>query len=77
MRLQARQDYLKEAMSQFIDLENREVSVAALHDEELYELELERIFTKAWLMIGHDSEIPNVGDYVVRLMNRSMVRSPI
>ena len=67
MRLNARKDYLKEAMSQFIDIENREVSVAALHDQELYEIELERIFAKAWLMIGHETEIPNVGDYVVRL----------
>ena len=73
MRLNARQDYLKEAMSQFIDLDNREVSVAALHDQELYELELERIFAKAWLMIGHDTEIPNVGDYVVRLMGEDQV----
>lgn len=73
MRLNARQDYLKEAMSQFIDLENREVSVAALHDEQLYELEMERIFAKAWLMIGHETEIPEVGDYVVRLMGEDQV----
>lgn len=73
MHLNARQDYLKEAMSQFIDVENREVSVAVLHDQELYELELERIFAKAWLMIGHETEIPNVGDYVVRLMGEDQV----
>ena len=73
MKMEARDEYLKQAMSQFIDIENREVSVAALHDEQLYELELEHIFAKAWLMIGHDSEIPNTGDYVVRLMGEDQV----
>ncbi len=73
MKMEARDAYLKQAMSQFIDVENREVSVAALHDEQLYELELEHIFAKAWLMIGHDSEIPNAGDYVVRLMGEDQV----
>ena len=73
MRMQARKDYLNEALSQFIDLENREVSVAALHDHALYELELERIFAKAWLMIGHASEVPDIGDYVVRLMGEDQV----
>ncbi|MBA4082227.1 MAG: aromatic ring-hydroxylating dioxygenase subunit alpha [Hyphomonas sp.] len=73
MKMEARDAYLKQAMSQFIDVENREVSVAALHDQQLYELELENIFAKAWLMIGHDSEIPNTGDYVVRLMGEDQV----
>ena len=73
MRLNPRKEFMAEAVSQFIDIENREVSVAALHDHDLYELELERIFAKAWLMIGHDTEIPNVGDYVVRLMGEDQV----
>ena len=73
MRLNPRKEFMAEAVSQFIDIENREVSVAALHDHDLYELELERIFAKAWLMIGHETEIPNVGDYVVRLMGEDQV----
>jgi nitrite reductase/ring-hydroxylating ferredoxin subunit len=73
MRMIPRQEFAKEALSQLIDLENREVSVAMLHDQDIYELELERIFAKAWLMIGHETEIPNVGDYVVRLMGEDQV----
>jgi nitrite reductase/ring-hydroxylating ferredoxin subunit len=73
MRMNPRKEFMAEAVSQFIDIENREVSVAALHDPDLYELELERIFAKAWLMIGHETEIPNVGDYVVRLMGEDQV----
>jgi len=73
MRLNPCKEFMADAVSQFIDIENREVSVAALHDPDLYELELERIFAKAWLMIGHETEIPNVGDYVVRLMGEDQV----
>jgi Rieske 2Fe-2S family protein len=30
---------------------------------EIYRLELENIFYKEWLLVGHDCEIPNVGDW--------------
>ena len=73
MRINRRSTFLADPVSDLIDTENREVSVAALHDPDLYELELERIFAKAWLMLGHESEIPNVGDYVVRLMGEDQV----
>nr|ART38488.1 G176 [uncultured bacterium] len=73
MRINRRAAFLTDPVSDLMDIENREVSVAALHDPDLYELELERIFAKAWLMLGHDSEIPNVGDYVVRLMGEDQV----
>ena len=73
MRMIPAKHIVNEAMSQMIDLENREVSVALLHDQEIYEVELERIFAKAWLLLGHETEIPNVGDYVVRLMGEDQV----
>ena len=31
--------------------------------EEIFELEMERIWSKAWIFIGHDSQVPNRGDY--------------
>lgn len=35
-------------------------------DEELFELEKERIFARSWVFLAHESEIPSAGDYVVR-----------
>lgn len=34
-------------------------------DPAVFSLEQERIFRRAWLYIGHESEIPRVGDYVL------------
>lgn len=42
-------------------------------DEEIFEQELDRVFGKCWLFVGHESEIPSPGDYVVRPMGRDSV----
>jgi phenylpropionate dioxygenase-like ring-hydroxylating dioxygenase large terminal subunit len=36
------------------------------NDREIFELEKERLFGRAWIFVGHESEIPQPGDYVVR-----------
>jgi phenylpropionate dioxygenase-like ring-hydroxylating dioxygenase large terminal subunit len=38
------------------------------NDRGLFELESRRIFSHAWLFLGHESEIPKPGDYVMRYM---------
>lgn len=40
---------------------------------EIFELEMERIFHRQWLYIGHAGELPNPGDYRVRKMGRQSV----
>ncbi|RNB82554.1 ring-hydroxylating oxygenase subunit alpha [Brevibacillus nitrificans] len=40
--------------------------LALLNDEEVYQVELEKIFNKRWNYLAHMSEIPNKGDYVLR-----------
>jgi phenylpropionate dioxygenase-like ring-hydroxylating dioxygenase large terminal subunit len=36
------------------------------NDREVFELERDRLFSRAWMFIGHVSEIPEPNDYVVR-----------
>jgi phenylpropionate dioxygenase-like ring-hydroxylating dioxygenase large terminal subunit len=36
------------------------------NDREVFEAEKERVFSRAWMFVAHESEIPQVGDYVVR-----------
>src|SRR5439155_25606239 len=36
----------------------------------VYELEMERIFPRCWLLVAHESEIPEPGDYVTRSLGQ-------
>ncbi|WP_037058049.1 Rieske 2Fe-2S domain-containing protein, partial [Pseudonocardia asaccharolytica] len=36
------------------------------NDEEIFRLEREQVFGRAWVFVGHESEVPQPGDYVVR-----------
>jgi phenylpropionate dioxygenase-like ring-hydroxylating dioxygenase large terminal subunit len=36
------------------------------NDRAVFELEAERVFGRSWIFVGHESEIPAPGDYVVR-----------
>lgn len=42
-------------------------------NEKVFELEIERIFHKTWMYLGHESEIPNPGDYSLRTIGRQPV----
>jgi len=50
-------------------LVSREVFVS----DEVYRLELERIFARTWVFLAHDSEIPEPGDYVARVLGDAPV----
>src|SRR3712207_439673 len=53
---------------QLVSEDNGRLSVSrrAWFDPEVFRLELERVFSRAWLFLGHESEIPEPGDYVTR-----------
>lgn len=40
---------------------------------EIFELEMDKLFHEGWVYIGHDSEIPSPGDYVLRPIGRQSV----
>lgn len=42
------------------------VPMRIFNDHELWEMELNRIFGRSWVFIGHESEIPEPGDYALR-----------
>jgi phenylpropionate dioxygenase-like ring-hydroxylating dioxygenase large terminal subunit len=43
------------------------------YDRELFEQELRQIWRKVWLFLGHESEVPNRGDYVSRRVGQQPV----
>ncbi|MET8756361.1 Rieske 2Fe-2S domain-containing protein [Lentzea sp. NPDC004782] len=45
----------------------------AFADDEILEVELERVFKKTWQFVGFESELPDDGDYVVRQLGNDSV----
>ena len=44
------------------------VSRRCWSDQRVYELEKQGIFGRSWLFLGHESQIPNPGDFVQAFM---------
>ncbi len=42
-------------------------------NDKLFELEMEKIFYGGWVFVGHDSEVPAIGDYQRRTLGREEV----
>jgi nitrite reductase/ring-hydroxylating ferredoxin subunit len=60
-------------LSELIDHDRREVDLRVLTDPQLYQLEIDRFFTRTWIMVGHESEVPNPGDFVLRTIGEDAV----
>ena len=48
---------------QMVDMEHGLLDRRIFSSQEIYQQELEKIFTRAWLFIGHDSLVPNPNDF--------------
>src|SRR5713226_1147341 len=59
--------------SKLVDTETGLVSRAIFSDEEIYRHELERIFGRCWLFLGHETMIPKVGDYLTNYMGEDSI----
>jgi PAH dioxygenase large subunit len=42
-------------------------------DDDIWAEELDRVFARSWLFVGHETEVPSSGDYVVRRMGHDSV----
>ncbi len=56
-----------------IDPDGGLISREIFVNPEIYQAELENVFTRAWLFIGHESQIPNPGDFFVSRMGAESV----
>ncbi|MRT32953.1 oxidoreductase, partial [Xylella fastidiosa subsp. multiplex] len=45
-------------------LRETEVHKDLFIDQELFDLEMERLYANTWVYVGHDSQVPNPGDYI-------------
>jgi len=56
-----------------VDVERGLVGREVYVNEAIYQQELEQIFARAWLFIGHESQVPNPGDFIVSRMGEEEV----
>jgi phenylpropionate dioxygenase-like ring-hydroxylating dioxygenase large terminal subunit len=68
MTLLDRQDFTR-----LVDPDKGTVDRRIFHDREIYQIELERIFARAWNFMCHDSQIPNPGDLFMTFIGEDRV----
>ncbi|HEX3881431.1 MAG TPA: aromatic ring-hydroxylating dioxygenase subunit alpha [Stellaceae bacterium] len=56
-----------------VDLDSGEISREIFVNADIYAEEQERVFARAWLHVGHESQIPKPGDYFVSSMGEESV----
>jgi phenylpropionate dioxygenase-like ring-hydroxylating dioxygenase large terminal subunit len=61
------------ALKGLVDVERGIISREIFVSDEIYRQELERIFARAWLFVGHESQIPKPGDYLSSSMGEESV----
>ena len=57
----------------WVDMRHGLVSRELFVDGDIYGAEVERLFNRSWLFLGHESEVRAPGDYVTRLMGGAPV----
>src|SRR5687767_7206846 len=63
----------EQEIKRLVDREKGTLNAAIFSDPAIYRQELENIFTRCWLFVGHVSQIPNPGDFVLSRMGEEQV----
>src|ERR1700758_1363871 len=66
--MSARNDF-----DQLVDVKNGFISREIFVDADIYRQELEKVFTRVWLLVGHESLVPNPGDFYTSRMGEESV----
>lgn len=57
-----------------VDVEHGRISREIFTSRAVYEDELERVFARSWLFVGHESQVPEPGDFVLGRMGEESIR---
>jgi 3-phenylpropionate/trans-cinnamate dioxygenase alpha subunit len=60
-------------VDQLVDMDQGLISRRIFGDPEVYRLELERIFARCWLMLGHESQVARSGEFFLTRMGDESV----
>ena len=61
------------SLDKLIDTSNGTINNAVFSHPDIYEQELEQVFARMWLFVGHESQIPRPGDFVRSRMGEEQV----
>ena len=58
---------------EFVDASRGRINRGIFTSQAIYEDELERVFARSWLFVGHESQIPDPGDFIQSRMGEESV----